>query len=51
LEQRATLLIFTFGDNRDDQIVVMGVPDYPSNAAEFNAGQPVVGAILGGTGK
>jgi hypothetical protein len=51
LEQRATLLIFTFGDNRDDQIVVMGVPDYPSNAAEFNAGQPVVRAILGGTGK
>jgi hypothetical protein len=51
LEQRATLLIFTFGDNRDDQIVVMGVPDYPPNAAEFNAGQPVVRAILGGTGK
>jgi hypothetical protein len=51
LEQRATLLIFTFGNNRDDQIVVMGVPDYPPNAAEFNAAQPVVRAILGGTGK
>ena len=50
LEQRATLLIFTFG-NREDQIVVMGVPDYPGNAAEFNADQPVVRAILGGTGK
>lgn len=50
LEQRATLLIFTFS-NREDQIVVMGVPDYPGNAAEFNAGQPVVRAILGGTGK
>jgi hypothetical protein len=47
LEQRATLLIFTFG-NREDQIVVMGVPDYPPNAAEFNAGQPVVRAVLGG---
>jgi hypothetical protein len=50
-EQRATLLIFTFGNKRDDQLVVMGVPDYPSNAAEFSAGQPVVRAILGGTGK
>ncbi len=51
LEQRATLLIFTFGNNRDNQIVVMGVPDYPPNAAEFNAAQPVVRAILGGTAK
>jgi hypothetical protein len=50
LEQRATLLIFTFS-NREDQIVVMGVPDYPGNAAEFNAGQPVVRAILGGAGR
>ncbi len=50
LEQRATLLIFTFL-NREDQIVVMGVPDYPSNGAEFNVDQPVVRAILGGTGK
>ncbi len=50
LQQRATLLIFTFS-NREDQIVVMGVPDYPGNAAEFNAGQPVVRAILGGTGR
>jgi hypothetical protein len=38
-EQRATLLIFTFGSNSDDQIVVMGVPDYPPNAAEVNAGR------------
>jgi hypothetical protein len=50
LEQRATLLIFDFG-NRQDQIVVMGVLDYPPTAGEFNAGQPVVRAILGGTGK
>lgn len=49
-EQRATLLIFTFG-NRDDQIVAMGVHDYPPDAAEFDAGQPHVRAILGGTGK
>jgi hypothetical protein len=50
LEQRATLLISTFR-NREDQIVVTGVPDYPSNGAEFNGGQPVLRAILGGTGK
>jgi hypothetical protein len=50
LEQRATLLIFDFG-NRQDQIVVMGVLDYPPTAGEFNAGQPGVRAILGGTGK
>ena len=50
VEQRATALIFTFR-NREDQIVVMGVPEYPANAAEFNQGQPVVRAILGGTGK
>lgn len=49
-EQRATLLVFTFG-NRQDQILVAGVPDYPSNAAEFNPGQTVLRAILGGTGK
>src|SRR6266446_6078663 len=50
LEQRATLLSFTFGDRRD-QIIVLGVVDYSPTGAEFNAGQPVVRAILGGTGK
>ena len=30
-------------------LLVMGVPDHPGNAAEFNASQPVVRAILGGT--
>jgi len=50
VEQRATVLVFTFG-NRQDQIVVMGVPDYPPNAAEFNAGAPVLRAVLGGTGR
>jgi len=50
LEKRATLLFFSFGD-RQDQIVVVGVLDYPPTAGEFNAGQPVVRAILGGTGK
>lgn len=49
-EQRATLLVFTFG-NRQDQILVAGVPDYPINTAEFNPGEPVLRAILGGTGK
>jgi hypothetical protein len=49
LEKRATLLFFTFGD-RQDQIIV-GVLDYSPTAAEFDASQPVVRAILGGTGK
>ena|SRR5213596_1928881 len=50
LEKRATLLFFTFGDHQD-QIIALGVVDYSPTAAEFNAGQPVVRAILGGTGK
>jgi hypothetical protein len=35
LEQRATLLSFTFGD-RQDQIIVLGVVDYSPTGAEFN---------------
>jgi hypothetical protein len=50
LEQRTTLLSFTFGD-RQDQIIVLGVVDYSPTGAEFNAGQPVVRAVIGGTGK
>jgi hypothetical protein len=49
-EQRATMLFFTFG-SRQDQIVVAGVPDYPPNTPEFKANQPVLRAVLGGTGK
>jgi hypothetical protein len=49
-EKRATFLFFTFGD-RQDQIVVSGAVDYPPTAGEFDSGQPVVRAILGGTGK
>lgn len=49
-EQRATLLFFVF-DKTQDQIVVAGVPDYPPNAPEFRANQPVLRAVLGGTGK
>ena len=49
-EKRATLLFFTFGDGQD-QIVAFGAGDYPPTAAEFNAGQHVVRAVLGGTGK
>jgi hypothetical protein len=49
-EKRATLLSFMFNDHQD-QIIVFGVADYSPTAAEFNAGQPVVRAILGGTGK
>ena len=50
LETRATVLFFTF-TNRQDQIVALGARDYPPTAGEFDAGQPVVRAILGGTGK
>jgi hypothetical protein len=50
LETRATVLFFTFA-NRQDQIVALGALDYPPTAGEFDAGQPVVRAILGGTGK
>lgn len=49
-EKRATLLFFTFNGGAD-QIIAFGAGDYPPTAAEFNAGQPVVRAILGGTGK
>jgi hypothetical protein len=46
----ATLLFFTFGGGQD-QIIAFGTGDYPPTAAEFNGGQPVVRAILGGTGR
>src|SRR5216117_220977 len=45
LETRATLLFFSFA-NRQDQIVALGARDYPPTAGEFDAGQPVVRAIL-----
>jgi hypothetical protein len=50
LETRATVLFFTFA-NRQDQIVALGARDYPPTAGEFDAGQSVVRAILGGIGK
>jgi hypothetical protein len=50
VENRATLLFFTFG-GRKDQIVVYGITDYSPTAGEFAVGQPVVRPILGGTGK
>jgi hypothetical protein len=43
-------MFFTFAD-RKDQIIAFGVSDYSPSAAEFEAGQPTVRAILGGTGK
>jgi hypothetical protein len=49
-EKRATLLFFMFTGGQD-QIIAFGAGDYPPTAAEFNPGQPVVRAILGGTGK
>jgi hypothetical protein len=50
LERRATLLFFTFAEHQD-QIIALGVHEYPTNAPEFDAGKSVVRAILGGTGK
>ncbi|MGH7334601.1 MAG: hypothetical protein ACREKS_18025 [Candidatus Rokuibacteriota bacterium] len=49
VEQRLTHLFFISTD-RQHQIVVAGVPDYPVNGAEFEVGHPVVRAVLGGTG-
>jgi hypothetical protein len=43
-------MFFTFADGKD-QIIAFGVADYSPPAAEFEAGQPAVRAILGGTGK
>src|SRR5436309_14658907 len=50
LEQRTTLLSFTFGDLHD-HIIVLGVVDYTLSDAEFIPVQSVVRAILGATGK
>jgi hypothetical protein len=50
LETRATVLFFTFA-NHQDQIVALSSFDYPATAGEFEAGQPVVRAVLGGTAK
>ncbi len=50
LERRATLLFFTFADGKD-QIIALGAADYSPSAPEFDAGQPVVRPVLGGTGK
>ena len=50
MERRATLLFFTFADGKD-QIIAFGAADYSASAPEFDAGQPVVRPVLGGTGK
>ena len=50
LERRATLLFFTFAGAKD-QIIAFGAADYSASAPEFDAGQPVVRPVLGGTGK
>jgi hypothetical protein len=49
LERRATLLFFTFADDKD-QIIAFGAADYSPAAPEFDAGQSVVRPVLGGTG-
>ena len=50
LERRATMLFFTFADGKD-QIIAFGAADYSPSAPEFDADQPVVRPVLGGTGK
>ena len=50
LETRTTVLFFTFA-NHQDQIVAVGATEYPPTAGEFDVGQPIVRAVLGGTGK
>ena len=50
LERRATILFFTFADGKD-QIIAFGAADYSPSASEFDADQPVVCPVLGGTGK
>jgi hypothetical protein len=49
-EKRATILFFTFAGGQD-QIIVLGAADYPPTTAEFDSDQPVMRAILGGTGR
>jgi hypothetical protein len=39
--------VLHLGDHQD-QIIAPGARDYPPTAGEFDAGQPVVRAILGG---
>jgi hypothetical protein len=50
IENRGTLLFFTFGGHQN-QIVVFGITEYSPSAGEFAAGKSVVRPILGGTGK
>jgi hypothetical protein len=50
VERRATLMLFTFGDGKD-QIVAFGAADYSPSNPEFGAGQSAVRPVLGGTGK
>ena len=44
------MLFFTFADGKD-QIIAFGASDYSPSAPEFDADQPVVRPVLGGTGK
>lgn len=50
MEQRLTYLVFAF-NNKTDQIVVGGVPDYPAQENQFMPNTPIVRAVLGGTNK
>ena len=50
VERRATLMFFTFAEGKD-QIIALGAADYSSSIPEFDAGQPVIRPVLGGTGK
>jgi hypothetical protein len=50
LERRATLMFFTFGEDKG-QIIAFGAADYSPSTPEFEADKPVVRPVLGGTGK
>ena len=50
MERRATLMFFTFAEGKD-HIIALGAADYSSSVPEFDAGQPVIRPVLGGTGE
>jgi hypothetical protein len=49
IEQRITHLYFASLD-RQHQVIVAGVVDYPPDSTEFEPGRPVSRVLLGGTG-
>ncbi|MCX5512147.1 hypothetical protein C3941_08755 [Kaistia algarum] len=48
-EDRVGQIVFNVGSG--NEIVVAGISNYAKDAAEMNAGQPQVRAVIGGTGQ